>query len=95
MRKVATALLVALIPLSAAACGGSDGGSGTRTEQISKDLQDKGLPQGQADCAAKALVEAGFTKAEVAKLEKDGKGIDQAKMKKFTATVLSCVGVGS
>lgn len=92
MRKVAVILVAGLAVLGLASCGGSDGG--TRVDKIAKQLQDEGMDPGPSECAAKALVDADFTDAEIAKLQKDGKGVSEAKVKKFTSAMMGCVGAG-
>ena len=88
-RILAVTALALFLPFAATACGDDSTGD-LSVGEMSKELQSKGgLDKATADCLAKALKDADFTKAE---LEKLGTGdIDAKKEKAYTDAGIKCI----
>lgn len=94
IRNVAIAAVALLVPFTAAACGGSDKTSDLNKTDLAKELEKRGMSEGSATCAAEALLEAGFTRAEIDKQIKGDGDVDADKVQKFTAALARCGGGG-
>jgi hypothetical protein len=93
LRHLAAVALALFLPFVAASCG--DDSTGDMSEgEISKQLQDAGVSEKEADCMAPKLKEADLTEDDLDKLEKSQDESSKAG-KAFVAAITECMGIGT
>ena len=93
IRYVLLAAVALFMPLAVTACGDDSTGDLSKSE-ISKELQDAGIPEEQADCIAGKVKDADLTKDELDEFNKSQDTSTKAG-KALMEAVTSCVTAGS
>ncbi|MFN8017007.1 MAG: hypothetical protein U0P45_02665 [Acidimicrobiales bacterium] len=92
LRYVFMAAMALFLPFIATACGDDSTGD-LSTDEISKELQDSGIPEKQADCIASKVKDADLTKDELEEFNKSQDTSSKAG-KALMDAVTSCVTAG-
>ena len=91
-RPMAAVATAAALLLLAPACGESTNGGSAKRELV-EELEKQGMNEAQAECAADALIGAGFTRDDLEKARSGDVDVSEKQARTVAAAAVTCIGL--